>query len=40
MTDRLISLTTALAVVAVVDIAAIISCQHACELVTSTARPA
>ena len=35
MTDRLIRLTTALAVVAVAGVAAIISYQHAYELVTS-----
>jgi hypothetical protein len=35
MTDRLIRLTTALAVVAVAGIAAVISYQHAYELVTS-----
>jgi hypothetical protein len=33
VTDRLIRLTTALAVVAVASVAAIISYQHACELV-------
>lgn len=35
MTDRLIRITTALAVVAVAGVAAIISYQHAYELVTS-----
>ena len=35
MTRRLIRRTTALAVVAVTGVAAIISCQHACELVRS-----
>ena len=35
MTDRLIKITTALAVVAVAGVAAIISYQHAYELVTS-----
>jgi hypothetical protein len=35
VTDRLIRLTTKLAVVAVVGVAAIISYQHACELVRS-----
>ena len=35
MTDRLIKITTALAVVAVACVAAIISYQHAYELVTS-----
>jgi peptidoglycan/LPS O-acetylase OafA/YrhL len=36
MTDRLIRITTALAVVAVAGVAAIISYQHAYELVTTT----
>jgi hypothetical protein len=35
VTDRLIRITTALAVVAVVSVAAIISYQHAYDLVTS-----
>ncbi len=35
MTDRLIKVTTALAVVAVAVVAAVISCQHAFELVRS-----
>jgi Protein of unknown function (DUF2637) len=35
VTDRLIRITTTLAVVAVADVAAIISYQHAYELVTS-----
>ena len=35
MTDRLIRITTALAVIAVAGVAAIISYQHAYELVTS-----
>ena len=35
MTDRLIRITTALAVVAVALVAAVISCQHAYELVRS-----
>lgn len=35
MTDRLIRITTALAVVAVAGVAAIISYQHTYELVTS-----
>ena len=40
VTDRLIRITTALAVIAVAGVAAIISYQHAYELVTPTARPA
>jgi hypothetical protein len=39
MTDRLVSITTALAVVAVAGVAAIISYQHAYELVTSHGEP-
>jgi hypothetical protein len=35
VTDRLIRITTALAVLAVADVAAIISYLHACELVSS-----
>jgi predicted small integral membrane protein len=35
VTDRLIRITTALAVVAVASVAAIISYQHAYDLVTS-----
>jgi hypothetical protein len=35
VTGRLIKLTTALAVVAVAGVAAIISYRHACELVTA-----
>jgi hypothetical protein len=40
MTGRLIRPTTALAVAAVAGVAAIISCQHACELVRPMANRA
>jgi hypothetical protein len=40
MTDHLIKTTTALVLVAVAGVAAIISYQDACELVTRTARRA